>query len=61
MNASPRIKSSLLINLSAVIVIWVLISMLGALLFLVWIVRSAAEQQVALEGDVIGSVATAAG
>ncbi len=60
MNASPRIKSSLLINLSAVIVIWVLISMLGALLFLVWIVRSAAEQQVALEGDVIGSVATAA-
>jgi two-component sensor histidine kinase len=55
-----RVKSSLVINLSAVIVIWVMLSMAGALLFLVWIVQNAAEKQVELQGAVIGSVATAA-
>lgn len=60
MSTDQRIKSSLLVNLSAVIVIWVLLAMVGAMLFLVSIVRNAAEQQVALEGDVIAAVATSA-
>jgi len=52
-------KSSLVINLSAVVVIWVMLSMAAALLFLVWVVQTAAEAEVELKGAVIGSVASA--
>ncbi|MAB83619.1 MAG: hypothetical protein CMJ24_09330 [Phycisphaerae bacterium] len=53
------VKSNLVINLSAVIVIWVLIALVGSLLFLIWIVQKAADDQLQLEGALVGSVASA--
>ena len=53
-----RIKTTKLgLNLSASIILWLLLTMIGVLLFLAWEARRTAERQVNLEGDLIGSVA----
>lgn len=54
-----RVKSNLVINLSAVIVIWLLIAMVGSLLFIIWIVQKSADEQINIEGALVGSVASA--
>ncbi|MCH2148616.1 MAG: HAMP domain-containing protein [Phycisphaerales bacterium] len=59
MTSSPRrIQTTKLgLNLSASIILWLLLTMIGVLLFLAWEARLTAEGQVNLEGDLIGSVA----
>lgn len=53
-----RIKTTKLgLNLSASIILWLLLTMVGVLLFLAWEARLTAERQVSVEGDLIGSVA----
>lgn len=58
--SQKRIRSNLTLNLSAVIILWVLISLVGALLFLVWVARQSAEEQVSSEGEFIVGIAASA-
>ena len=60
MASNDRVSSSLALNLSASIILWVLLTMIGVLVFLVWEARLTAERQIELEGDLISSVAASA-
>jgi two-component sensor histidine kinase len=60
LSSPTRVSSSLALNLSASIILWVLLTMVAILVFLIWEARQTAEQQVELEGELIGSVAASA-
>ena len=59
-SSTPKISSSLALNLSAAIILWILLTLVGVMLFLIWEARLSAEQQVNLEGEVVGAVAASA-
>ena len=52
-SSTHNISSSLALNLSAAIILWILLTLVGVMLFLVWEARLSAEQQVNLEGEVV--------
>ncbi len=56
-SSTGSISSSLALNLSAAIILWILLTLVGVMLFLVWEARLSADQQVNLEGEVVGAVA----
>ena len=58
--SSSSISSSLALNLSAAIILWILLSLVAVMLYLVWDARISAEQQVNLEGELVGIVAASA-